>query len=153
MGGVTGREIRSLPVVNAISAGGVVWRRGDKGNLAVVVGYQRDVTRWALPKGTPEVGETLEATALREVKEETGLTVSLGEKIGVVDYWFAREGRRYPKHVHHWLMTAIGGNLSAHDLEFDDVIWAPVGEALAQLTFETEQTILSKAAEMLGVAP
>ena len=139
------RAARRLPVIDAVSAGGVVWRRDAAGGVEVVIGYQARERRWSLPKGTPDRGETLEATALREVAEETGLEVALGEKVGVIDYWFSRDGRRYHKRVHHWLMTAEGGDLAGHDDEYDDVIWAPAAEALAQITFATERSILERA--------
>ncbi len=139
------RAARRLPVIDAVSAGGIVWRRDAAGGVEVVIGYQARERRWGLPKGTPDRGESLEATALREVAEETGLEVALGEKVGIIDYWFTREGRRYRKRVHHWLMTAHGGDFSGRDHEFDEVIWTSAGEALAQITFQTERSILEQA--------
>ena len=150
---MTTRAARRLPVIDAVSAGGVVWRRDSDGGLDVVIGYQAKERRCALPKGTPERGEELEATALREVAEETGLVVVLGEKVGVIDYWFSRDGRRYHKRVHHWLMTAEGGDFAARDHEFDEVMWAAANEALAQITFPTERSILEQAIAALGDAP
>ncbi len=145
------RAARRLPVIDAVSAGGVVWRRAPDGGIEVVIGFQAAERRWALPKGTPERGESLEATALREVAEETGLAVVLGEKVGVIDYWFSRDGRRFHKRVHHWLLTAEGGDFTARDHEFDEVVWACADEALVRLTFETEHAILVQALEALGV--
>lgn len=139
------RAARRLPVIDAVSAGGVVWRRESDDGIEVVIGYEARERRWALPKGTPDRGESIEETALREVAEETGLEVALGEKVGVIDYWFSRDGRRYHKRVHHWLMTVEGGDFADRDHEFDEVIWAPASEALAQITFETERAILEQA--------
>jgi 8-oxo-dGTP pyrophosphatase MutT (NUDIX family) len=147
---VSTRAARRLPVIDSVSAGGIVWRRDPGGAVEVVVGYQAGDRRWALPKGTPDAGETLEETALREVTEETGLEVALGEKVGVIEYWFSQGGRRYHKRVHHWLMTPEGGDFAARDGEFDEVIWAPAGEALAQITFATERSILEQALAALG---
>ncbi len=146
---MSARAARRLPVIDAVSAGGVVWRGDGDGGIEVVIGYQAKDRRWGLPKGTPDRGESLEATALREVAEETGLEVALGEKVGVIDYWFSRDGRRYHKRVHHWLMTARGGAFDARDHEFDEVIWAPAAEALAQISFETERSILEGALALL----
>ena len=144
------RAARRLPVIDSVSAGGVVWRRDAEGAVEVVIGYQARDRRWGLPKGTPDRGETLEATALREVTEETGLEVALGEKVGVIEYWFSQDGRRYHKRVHHWLMTPEGGDFAEHDHEYDEVVWAPAAEALAQITFATERAILEKALAVLG---
>jgi 8-oxo-dGTP pyrophosphatase MutT (NUDIX family) len=143
---------RGLPVRDAISAGGVVWRRGEDGGIEVVVCGRPGDRFWVLPKGTPDPGEALEDTAVREVEEETGLRVRRGEKIGVIAYWFVAGGFRWHKQVHHWLMEPIGGDVSGHDQEFEEVRWVPLAEATAMLTYENERRILADAATLLGVA-
>ena len=102
-----------------------------------------------MPKGTPDPGESLEEAAVREVSEETGLEVKIVDKIGVVEYWFAREGVRYHKWVHHYLMEAIGGNTENHDFEYDRVEWLPVEAALKTLSFKNEAEMAMKARAML----
>lgn len=106
---------------------------------------------WALPKGTPEPGETLEQTALREVREETGVQVEAEGQVGEIKYWFSRpqEGMRYNKTVRHYLLRPVGGDPSLHDHEFDDVRWFPVQEALKLLTYANEARILRMAIEMV----
>lgn len=136
------------PVENATSAGGIVYRRGENGVEVVICGRSSDGV-WGLPKGTPNAGETLEETALREVSEETGLDVELFDKIGVVEYWFARSGTRYHKWVHYYLMEPTGGDTSRHDLEYDKVEWRPIQDALRTLTFRNEANMLDKAREMI----
>jgi len=137
-----------LPVERAVSAGGVVYRLGDGGLELVICGRSSDGV-WGLPKGTPEAGESLEETALREVREETGLEVRAVAKIGVVEYWFAREGVRYHKWVHYYLMEATGGDPANHDLEYDKVEWLPVESALKTLTFQNEREMAAKARKMV----
>ena len=85
---------------SATSAGGVVYRDGPNGVEVVLLETRGGV--WGLPKGTPDADESMEATALREVREETGLEVAIEEKVGVDEYWFVRrsEGVRFHKHVH-----------------------------------------------------
>ena len=102
-----------------------------------------------MPKGTPNAGESLEETAVREVSEETGLQVRIVDKVGVVEYWFAREGVRYHKWVHHYLLEAIGGDTAAHDHEYDRVEWQAVGVALKTLSFKNEVEIVDKARQMI----
>ena len=63
------------------SAGGVVLRTENDGRLSVALCHRRAESLWALPKGTPEQGESVADTALREVTEETGLQVEIGPPI------------------------------------------------------------------------
>ncbi len=135
-------------VETAVSAGGVVYRDGEGGIEVVICGRIGDGV-WGLPKGTPDAGESLEETAIREVSEETGLDVRIGEKIGVVEYWFARTGVRYHKWVHHYLFEATGGDTDSHDLEYDRVEWRPIEDALTTLTFKNESNMVEKAREMI----
>lgn len=137
-----------LPVQRAVSAGGVVYRRGPSGMEVVLCGRDSDGV-WGLPKGTPAEGESLEETALREVSEETGLQVRIVDKIGVIQYWFSRDGVRYHKWVHHYLMEATGGDTANHDVEYDRVEWMPVEAALKTLTFGNEAQIVAKARSMV----
>jgi len=133
----------------AVSAGGVVWRKGDQGVEVVVCGRRSDRI-WGLPKGTPDDGEEMEQTALREVREETGLEVRLGEQLATIEYWFTSHGIRYHKVVHHWLMEPIGGDVSQHDHEFDEVRWEPAAQAFKTLTYEGEKNLVAEAARKLG---
>lgn len=132
-----------------VSAGGVIWRRDAAGVVEVVLCGRASDRVWVLPKGTPDPGESLEATAVREVREETGLEVRPTRKIGTLDYWFAAEGRRFHKFVHHWLMEPIGGDLSLHDHEFDQVAWRAMGEAKKVLTHPTERRLLEEAERLI----
>ena len=105
---------------------------------------------WALPKGTPEPGETQEQVALREVNEETGLQVQVEGFIESIEYWFVRppDGVRVHKTVHFYLMSATGGDLSLHDREFDDVRWFPADQAVSAMTYEGEVRVVEKGLTM-----
>lgn len=135
----------ALPVRRAVAAGGVVLRTGPGGDAEVVVCGRPRENLWVLPKGTPEPGEQLTETAAREVTEETGLTVTLGEKVGVIEYWFTAGGVRWHKYVHHWLMEPTGGSTADHDHEFDEVEWLETDEAQRRLTYDDERRILREA--------
>ena len=141
-------------VENLVSAGGVVYR-WDDGQLEIVLCGREEPVRWSLAKGTPNPGETMEATALREVREETGLAVQLEAPIGSINYWFAdSQGNvRYHKTVHFYLMAPVGGNTQAHDPEFDVVQWFPADRALQALTYANEVEVLRQALELIAHSP
>jgi len=97
------------------------------------------------PKATPSAGESLEETALREVREETGLDVRILRPLGEMTYSFAAGGDRVQKVVHFFLMEPIGGDPSLHDAEYDEVRWVTVPEARRMLTFDTYRDVLDRA--------
>ena len=155
--------------IRAFSAGGVVfrlisgdsnekngtsdqWRSARYSNMSVEVALvgRSHTGMWALPKGTPETGETLEQVAVREVQEETGLEVRLIAYIGNISYSFIHDNIRFQKQVRHFLFEAIGGDTSLHDAEYDRVEWFSIPEALRRLTYQNEVNILSQAEDILN---
>ena len=138
--------LRRRQVEHPISAGGVVYRVLD-GRLEIALCGLKTPPLWALPKGTPEVGETMEQTALREVREETGLEVAIRMPLGSIQYWFVRtqDGVRCHKTVHFYLMVPTGGDTSLHDPEFDFVRWFPGRETMKVMTYDDEKAIVEKA--------
>jgi 8-oxo-dGTP pyrophosphatase MutT (NUDIX family) len=138
----------------ATSAGGIVVRYEADLPYFVVGGRrrERDGRTWTLPKGTPDAGETREQTALREVREETGLEVRITGALDSIEYSFVQSGRRIHKTVHYFLMEPTGGDLAAHDHEFEEVRWIRFDEAPTLLTFETERELVAEAARRLSGA-
>ena len=142
---------REMRTKNAISAGGVVYRHGDHGIEVVLCGRSWEKL-WALPKGTPDAGESLHETAEREVREETGLGVRIVADLGTIEYNFARpsEGVRYEKVVHHYLMVPDGtGSTAEHDHEYDRVAWFAAEEAARLMTHANERDVLRRALEAI----
>ncbi|HLZ55358.1 MAG TPA: NUDIX hydrolase [Ktedonosporobacter sp.] len=119
------------------------------GLMEVVLVGRSHAGIWALPKGTPQPGETIEQVAVREAQEETGLQVSLIGYIGSISYSFVRDQVRYHKQVRHYLLEATGGDTALHDHEYDQVEWFPLQEACRRLTYQNEVHILYQAEEML----
>ena len=141
-----------LRTARATSAGGVVHRSVD-GRTQVILVHRRAPVLWALPKGTPDSGETVEETALRETREETGLEVEIEEQLRSIRYYFVRGSTRFHKTVHFFLMRPIGGSIDAHDAEFDEVRWVDLPEAIALLNHATERSVVEEAAVAIRRAP
>jgi 8-oxo-dGTP pyrophosphatase MutT (NUDIX family) len=150
--------VARLRPATATSAGGIVVRF-EGGHPSLVVGLRRrDADRhggtWTLPKGTPDPGETVEETAIREVEEETGLRVRIIASLPSIQYTFVLAGARIHKTVHYFLMEPVGGDLANHDHEFERVRWVRFDDAPSLLTFDTERTLVAGAAramEKLGL--
>lgn len=143
------KQPRGSKTVRATSCGGILLRDAA-GSIEICLGRRqrtmgRSGTTWSLPKGTPNDGETVDETALREVAEETGLEVRILGPVGAIEYFFSQKGERIHKTVHYFLMEATGGSLDAHDHEFDEVRWMPIDEARRLMTFETERQIVEEA--------
>jgi 8-oxo-dGTP pyrophosphatase MutT (NUDIX family) len=132
--------------VRDVSSGGVITQVDGNGLQVVLVGRARP-ERWSIPKGTPIPGETLEETAMREVREETGLSVKILERLGDITYWFSTRGTRHHKTVHFYLLEALGGNMDDHDWENDFVAWVPEAETHQRMSFASEITIVERAIE------
>ncbi len=144
--------------VKVVSAGGLVFRQsGDLIETLLCArvrpGYHGDDAplTWRLPKGTPEHGETVEETACREVREETGVHVSVVAPITSIRYFFVGhdDGVRYDKTVYFYLMEPRGGNTADHDAEFDVVEWCSYNEALELLEYENERSVLKAARSLI----
>jgi 8-oxo-dGTP diphosphatase len=135
----------------ATSAGGVV-HRSVEGVTEILLVHRRRPVLWALPKGTPNAGETLAETALREVREETGVEVQIEEPLGEITYFFVRDRIRFRKTVHFFLMRPVGGSIDEHDHEFDEVRWTATDEALRLMNYATEREVVERAADRLAGA-
>ena len=139
----------ACPKKSVVSAGGVVYRLGWQGIEIVICGRTHEGL-WALPKGSPHDGEPLTETALREVREETGLNVAIEEPVGSIRYQFsAPGGTAYDKTVEYHLMAPVGGDLADHDSEFDIVRWGSVDEALRLLRYPNERDIVRQAVRLI----
>jgi 8-oxo-dGTP pyrophosphatase MutT (NUDIX family) len=134
-----------------VSAGGVVYRKGDAG-IEICLAARR--TRrgdlvWGLPKGAVELEETPESAAVREVLEETGLDAEIEGDLGTIRYFYVWEGVRVRKQVRFFLMRATGGDVSSHDEEMEDVRWFPMRRATKRAAYRGEREVIERAVEQL----
>ena len=129
-----------------VSYGGVTIRGRDV--LVITPAGRRRIV--ALPKGAPHDGETPQQTAGREVREETGITVDVGDRLGEVSYVYRRQGRRVRKTVHFFLCAFVSGSTDDHDHEVDDARWIPLEEALTRLSYPGERKLIARAMSKLA---
>jgi 8-oxo-dGTP diphosphatase len=119
------------------AAGGVVWRRGDRG-IEVVLVHRPRYDDWAFPKGKLDKGESWEDGALREVEEETGMRCRLGHELPPTSY---RDPKDRAKVVRYWMMEPLDGEFAPSE-EVDELRWLPTAEAQKLLSYEHDRVLL-----------
>jgi 8-oxo-dGTP pyrophosphatase MutT (NUDIX family) len=146
-------------VKREFSAGGAVYRQTN-GGIEWLLIQPKDSDRWQLPKGRIEAGESAAEAAVREVEEEGGVGVEIREKIDtfkIFFYWPSKDklkaGEKQEKvfkTITFFLMESVSNTGIAPDPnEVDEVKWLAYEQALKQLTFETEKTVLKKAKRLV----
>ncbi|CAA9317025.1 MAG: hypothetical protein AVDCRST_MAG48-2418 [uncultured Friedmanniella sp.] len=132
-----------------LAAGAVVTREHPTRGTEVVIVHRKRYDDWSLPKGKLEAGESLPACAVREVEEETGVTVRLGSPLDQVTY--DRGGGL--KRVDWWSGSVVTAARRAPDHEVDAVSWLPLKAALSRLTFEHDRFLVQQRMEQPVTTP
>lgn len=138
------------------SAGGVLVKRiKGRPHVAAIRPQGKPEGLWALPKGNLDPGETPAETAVREVREETGVEGGLGEKLGDVKYTYSRrDGVRVFKIVSFYLLTAGAGRIDEIEermrVEVAEARWLPLDEAPRLLAYGGERQMAQRALERLA---
>jgi 8-oxo-dGTP diphosphatase len=130
------------------AAGGVVWRTTAHGRLKVLLVHRPRYDDWSFPKGKLFPGEDALTAALREVREETGLTCEVGIHLPEVVY-VDRKHRQ--KRVRYWAMQPVNGHFRAND-EVDTASWLRVEDAAERLSYEHDRPVLDRIFELLVAA-
>jgi 8-oxo-dGTP pyrophosphatase MutT (NUDIX family) len=123
------------------SYGGVVVRGGE---VLVITPAGRSRVR-TLPKGGANAGESQEATALREVREETGVVARVVRRLGDVEYQYRRRGVRVFKTVGFYLCDYVSGDTADHDHEVEEAQWMPLEQARGELSYPGEREMIERA--------
>jgi 8-oxo-(d)GTP phosphatase len=136
---VTGPPIRA--------AGGVLWRsvkeKKEDPAIEVAVIHRPRYDDWSLPKGKLAPGESEVEGAIREVFEETGHRVRLGQPLGEARYTKTSGGVIRPKIVRYWSMEAEAG-VFVPGREVDELRWVSLSEAADMLTHVRDRELLER---------
>ena len=130
------------------AAGAVLWRE-VKGQLLVAVIHRARYDDWSFPKGKQDPGENLPQTAVREIREETGLKIKLGVRLKVVHYTV---GDNIPKEVHYWAArvtdSALANSKFEPSEEVASVEWKTPEEVRGLLTYDFDREVLDRAIDL-----
>lgn len=124
------------------SCGAIVYRK-HHGNTEILLIKHVNSGHWSFPKGHMEAGESEEETALREVKEETGLDILLDPTFRETVTYFPRKDTQ--KVVVYFIAKAKSFEYVPQEEEISEIRWVDIGHAGAVLTYENDKTIVSKA--------
>lgn len=137
------------------SAGGLIVDVVEGRAFTAVIARRNRAGRleWCLPKGHLEGAETAPEAAVREVFEETGIKGRVLRHLATIDYWFAGVDRRVHKVVHHYLLEAVGGELTTlndPDQEAEDVAWVNLADVSSRLAYPNERRVVATARAVLA---
>ena len=122
------------------AAGGIVTReRPNQTEIAVV--HRPRYDDWSFPKGKLDPGETSEEAALREVREETGLSCRLGPELAFAHY---EDNKGRPKVVRYWLMAVIEDPGFEPNDEVDELRWLRPSQAAELLTYSRDRQLVER---------
>mgnify|MGYP003296647893 FL=1 len=124
------------------SCGAIVFRKFH-GNTEILLIKHINSGHWSFPKGHVEEGETEEETALREIKEETGLDVIIDNSFRETVQYYPRKDTQ--KVVVYFLARAKNYDFGPQEEEIAAIKWVEIGHATSVLTYENDKNIVNKA--------
>jgi 8-oxo-dGTP diphosphatase len=131
---------------NEVSAGGIVLKSAG-GEVYILMAQHAQHHGWGFPKG--HIGDTFadeteQQTAIREVKEETGVEAEIIEKASEETYIYTWNGEKRNKTVHYYFMKYIGGNFKDKDHEMEAVEWVKLDEVEEKITYANAKLMFRK---------
>lgn len=118
-------------------------------NDGKVLVIQQEEGHWAFPKGHVEGSETEVETAVREIKEETGLDVEINDSFRYVERYSPKED--VEKDVVFFVAKVIGGDICPQEGEVKQIEWLSIEEAMERLTYDTAKRVLNNVVRDLGL--
>jgi len=148
-------------MIMQFAAGGIVFRQTQNFNsksqfskkrIEILVCQHSQHHGWVFPKGL--IGdhvdnENKEETALREVKEETGILGKIIKPLDPIEYWFVLDGEKIKKTVYYFIMECVLGDTKKHDFEMEKVEWLEKEEVEERLTYESDKQVWQEAEKLI----
>lgn len=123
------------------ACGGIV-RKLEGQNQYILLIRKKNSPLWTLPKGHQENDESIQETALREVKEETGFNCRIEKKAGEIQFQYQKNGQNFLEKVHYFFMVPIG-NVNAFDTgEIEEIRWVEIEKAPNLLFYQNEKNLV-----------
>ena len=134
---IVGRRPSISEVVREPTAGGVIWRRNQRGKIEVLL-IQDAKGRWTIPKGHIEPGETARQTAEREIQEETGLKeMAIQGWLGKINFRYRRQQSLVLMTTEIFLVEAKGDTNDLHPEEWmKGIEWFSAPEAIDKIEYQ-----------------
>jgi 8-oxo-dGTP pyrophosphatase MutT (NUDIX family) len=136
---------KKRPLKLEFSSGGIVARKGGGGFYVLLI--KDSYGRWTWPKGHIDKGESPEEAARREIKEETGVTAEIIEKLGETRYFYTRKMTLRYKTVYIYLCEARRANLKVQTSEIESAEWVRPASALEKVEYKGSRRMVKKAIE------
>ena len=128
------------------SCGAVIYKYID--NELFILLLKHNLGHWSFAKGHVEDSETEQETAIREIKEETNLDVTINSDFRYVITYSPYEGAI--KDVVYFLATTNSNNIKAQQSEISEIKWFKYEDAISMITYEDDRKVLMKAIEYLN---
>ena len=129
---------------SVIAAGGVVLRTHRAEGQQVLLIHRESYDDWSLPKGKGLSDELLPETAIREIREETGVTACLDLRLPTQKYPVAKG----LKATHYWRAGVVEQRPRKPDHEVQKVKWFSIKEALKQLSYDSDREVVQSAMDL-----
>jgi 8-oxo-(d)GTP phosphatase len=142
-------QVRS-PSRPILAGGAVVTREHPLRGTEVVIIHRKRYDDWTLPKGKADAGEPVPVCAVREVHEETGVTIRLGVPLDSITYEAGSSGL---KRVDYWGGVVLASVPRTPDAEVDVVSWLPVSAALNRLTYSHDHFLVQQYLDQPATTP
>lgn len=142
------------------SAGGIVYKykksniKDKKDEVLILVSQHSGHHGWVFPKGLigdKIANEKKEETAIREVKEETGVLGKIIKPLSPVTYYYVFKNEKIKKTVYYYLMTVVSEDISKHDKEMEKVEWLEAEKVENRLTYPSEKKVWQEALKILNL--